>query len=143
MASSQKKVTIIENPDPKISDAITARADGGELPCAVAFSLSESLGLPPATIGAYADTLEIRLVKCQLGLFGYTPEKKIVEPLAEIPEALDRAIEAAVSGADDPGRIACRQVWDIAAAPAIPKLRASGACEKRGLRIKPCQLGAF
>lgn len=143
MASSKKKKSIIENPDPAISEAILIRTREKELPCAVAFKLAEELKLSPAEIGAYADTHSIRLVKCQLGLFGYGEKKKVVTPPAEIPGKLKEAIENVVTGTDDPGRIGCSQVWDIAKGLSIPKLSAAGACEKMGLRIKPCQLGAF
>ncbi len=143
MTSSKKKKSIIENPDPAISEAILAQAKEKKLPCAVAFKLAEALKLPPAEIGAYADTLSIRLVKCQLGLFGYGEKKKIVTPPDTIPAKLAEAIEGVVAGTEDPGRIACKQVWDIADKLSIPRLSASGACEKMGLRIKPCQLGAF
>ena len=141
--ASKKRKNSIENPDPGTSAAILSRAVGGELPCAVAFELAKNLPLPPEQIGMYADTLGIRLVKCQLGLFGYGPGKKIVKSLPEIPEELQAAIEEATRSTDDPGRIACRKVWEIAERMNLPKLRVAGACEKKGLRIKPCQLGAF
>jgi hypothetical protein len=37
----------------------------------------------------------------------------------------------------------CAAAWDIAALREIPRLEVSSACEKLGIKIKPCQLDAF
>jgi hypothetical protein len=94
---------------------------------------------PPAAIGAAADRLGIRLVKCQLGLFGYSPQKKIVQA----PAAADPALETAIREKLENGRLACRHAWEIAAALHVPKMAVSAACEAMQIKIKPCQLGAF
>jgi len=85
------------------------------------------------------DLLDLRLSKCQLGLFGYQPAKKVVK--ARAPE--NREIEGAIRDALDDGKLACRDAWDIAGRIKVPKMAVSGACESLGLKIKPCQLGAF
>ncbi len=84
------------------------------------------------------DRLKIRLTKCQLGLFGYTPEKKIVKPAAEVNDTLKAAIEGAM--VDE--RLPCAAAWDIAAQAGISKMALSAVCEALGIKVKPCQLGA-
>ena len=115
------------------------RVRNGELACAVAFSVAEELGKTPQQVGKAADLLGFRLVKCQLGLFGYAPEKKIVKP--KRPE--DPELAAAIREAAAQGRLSCRETWRIAARFGLRKMAVSSACEALGQKIKPCQLGAF
>jgi len=110
-----------------------------ELPCAVAFEIAGRRGVRPDEVGAAADRLNIRLTKCQLGLFGYTPAKKIVEPAAVVEPEFEQAIRSKLTG----GRLACRDAWELAQTFQRPKLAVSAACEALGVKIKPCQLGAF
>ena len=71
--------------EPKLRDALSARTTGGELPCAVAFDVAETLGISPMEVGRAADLLGLPLVKCQLGLFGYRPNKKNVNKPSKHP----------------------------------------------------------
>jgi len=125
--------------DDTIKSVIIEKAKESELPCAVAFKIAEDLNVSPAEVGRTLDLLEFRLVKCQLGLFGYLPEKKIVE--AKPPE--NQELEDAIRGAVVDGRLSCRNSWDIARQFKVSKMAVSAACEALKLKIKPCQLGAF
>ena len=125
--------------DDSIRDKVIADSKEGELPCAVAFKIADELKTTPAEVGKAVDLLDFRLVKCQLGLFGYKPDKKIVKAkLPEHPE-LENAIRNALTGE----RLACRDAWEIARQFQIPKMAVSNACEALKIKIKPCQLGAF
>jgi len=126
-------------PDPKIAEAVEARAGEKGLACAVAFDIAASLGVEPMEVGKTADLLGCRLNKCQLGLFGYSPEKKIVGP--KHPE--DPAVIQAIEDEAKSGRISCRQAWEIAKRFGVRKMTVSSACEAINIKIKPCQLGAF
>jgi hypothetical protein len=122
-----------------VREGLEKAAPAGTLSCAAAFKLSADLQKSPAEIGRGADLLDIRLVKCQLGLFGYAPEKKIVQPAAAVATALEGAIRAALQD----GRLPCRSAWEIAERLRVPKMDVSSACEALGLKVRPCQLGAF
>jgi hypothetical protein len=124
--------------DARLKDEISKRSQAGELPCAVAFSIAELLRLAPADVGRAVDQLDIRLIKCQLGLFGYKPEKKIVQAQTPTPE-----IENAIRNASAAGKLSCRSAWDIASRFKVSKMAVSAACEAVAVKIKPCQLGAF
>lgn len=126
-------------PDTKIAETVEARGGEKGLACAVAFDIAKTLGVTPSEVGKTADLLGYRLTKCQLGLFGYLPEKKIVGP--KQPE--DRAIVDAIERAAERGRISCKQAWQIADRFGVRKMTVSSACEAMGMKIKPCQLGAF
>jgi hypothetical protein len=122
-----------------VREGLEKAARAGTLSCAAAFKLSADLQKPPAEIGRAADLLGIRLVKCQLGLFGYAPEKKVVRPAAAVDPALEDAVRAALQD----GRLACRLAWELAERFRMPKMKVSAACETLGIKVKPCQLGAF
>ncbi|MFH1983851.1 MAG: hypothetical protein ABIL58_18580 [Pseudomonadota bacterium] len=125
--------------NPEIRKAVIAKAKDGHLPCAAAFSIAHDLAVTPADVGRTVDLMEYRLTHCQLGLFGYQPHKKIVEPAASVSDDLAAAIRAALVS----GRLPCREAWAISDALNIGKRVVSGACETLGIKIKPCQLGAF
>ena len=125
--------------DPAVREKLQQEAIGGQLACAGAFQLAADLQQSPAEIGKAADLLGIRLVKCQLGLFGYAPEKKMVRPA----ETVDRALEDAIRAGLQDGRLTCRLAWELAERFQIPKMRVSAACEALSIKVRPCQLGAF
>jgi hypothetical protein len=139
MALTDKQITDDGALDPGMRDFLTKRCRTGELSCAEAFHFADQLGVSPAEIGRYADHLKLHLIKCQLGLFGYEPEKKIVKPAAHIDDELDAAIQAALVN----DRLPCAAAWAIAASLGLAKMTVSAACEALGVKVKPCQLGAF
>ena len=126
--------------DHTICDRIKER--GGEknsLTCAAAHQIAKELDIDVAAVGIQADLLEFRITRCQMGLFGYAPEPKKIDPQIRIPAALDQALAAY----SDLGSISCQQCWEISHALKISKFDLGSACEKKKLKIKPCQLGAF
>lgn len=125
--------------DPSVRAQILKIAPRGEVGCARAFQLAAEIKVSPAEMGRAVDLMEIKLVKCQLGLFGYGPAKKAVK--AQDPANSD--LIAAVRGALIDGQLSCGKAWDIARQFNVPKMTVSAACEAIGIKIKPCQLGAF
>jgi hypothetical protein len=133
-----KKNDIIK-PDAEIQRKIVQRAKEGELPCAVAFDAAKQLNISPAEVGQYADRAKLRLTKCQLGLFGYQPEKRLVTPVDVVVPELEAAIKTELVN----GRLPCKSAWMLAEKFGVRKMAVSGACETLGIKIKPCQIGAF
>jgi hypothetical protein len=125
--------------DPAIKAEIEKKAGAGEVACAAAFQIADTLGIPPAEVGKTIDLMELKINKCQLGLFGYKPDKKAVKP----KKPASRQMEDAVRNALVDGKLACRDAWSIARRFNVPKMSVSSVCEGLGIKIKPCQLGAF
>ena len=125
--------------DPAISKRINSLADDGNLTCSAAHKIAKEVGISALEIGVQTDLMEFRISQCQLGLFGYFPEKKRINPDIEISKDL----MAALDKANRDGKISCSKCWEISKALKIKKLDLGSACEKKGIRIKPCQLGAF
>ena len=125
--------------NPLIKEAVLKRAKEEKLSCAVAFEIAKELGVEAAEVGKTVDLLNFRLMKCQLGLFGYLPEKKIIKPQnTENQDLKDAILNALVDG-----RLPCKNAWDIAAEFKIGKMTISSIAEAMKIKIKPCQLGAF
>ena len=126
-------------PDPRIEKAMKERCRNQEISCFRAFEIAERLNVKPMEVGRTADLMNIRLVKCQLGLFGYQPENKIVK--AE--ETSNRALQDAVADSSENNRLTCEKAWQIADQLNISKRKVSNVSQARGIKIKSCQLGAF
>ena len=122
-----------------IKDALVHHTKNNELPCEVAFKIAETLNASAAEVGKTADLMEMTLVKCQLGLFGYKPEKKIVKPKTPDNPNLETIIQESLID----GYLSCQKAWEIASSLALSKMTISAVCEHLGIKIKPCQLGAF
>jgi len=125
--------------NPSVEAALKAQTSNGKLPCAVAFKIASELNVIPAEVGRNADLLEMRLTKCQLGLFGYEPEKRIVQPAESVPEELEKAIRQGLEN----GRLPCKTAWHIATSQDLRKMQVSSACEALKIKIISCQIGAF
>ncbi|MBW1683324.1 MAG: hypothetical protein JRJ83_18275, partial [Deltaproteobacteria bacterium] len=69
----------------------------------------------------------------------YSPEKSVVSPAEQVPPDL----ESAIRGALVEGRLPCASAWAIARKLGMAKMAVSAACEKLGIKISACQLGAF
>jgi hypothetical protein len=125
-------------PDEKISALVRLKVEEGKLPCADAERIGAELGATMAEVGRTLDLLEVRISRCQLGLF-YLQTGKIVRPEEKFTPELEKAIRGRLSD----GRLPCADTWKIAAEISVPRLKVSSACEALKIRIKPCQLGAF
>ena len=130
-------------PDRKIDDRIAKivieRSSNEEIPCAVAFDIANDLKVSPEEMGFTIDSLEIHIVKCQLGLHGYQPDGKKVKPADSVESELEKAIREAL--VDD--RLPCAAAWEIAERSDIPKMEVCSACEALKIKISSCQLGTF
>jgi hypothetical protein len=123
----------------QLIEAIEDKAIAGSISCAAVFSIVADLKIEPAEAGNALDMMDISIVKCQLGLFGYSPDKKIVKPAESVSDDMNREITACLKD----GRLSCADAWTIAKKLKVPKMDIASACEKLGIKIKPCQLGAF
>jgi hypothetical protein len=114
-------------------------AKDGSVSCAAAHKVAKETGVTPMETGVVIDLLEYRIGRCQLGLFGYGPEKKRVQPAKSVPQELAAAIKDALVN----DRLPCSACWALAKTYDMTRMQASAACEALGVKIQPCQLGAF
>jgi len=126
-------------PDAGIQEAMQKHLKGDALPCAVAFQIAAEVASSPKAVGETADLVGLKISKCQLGLFGYAPEKKRVAPAQTVEAVLQDAISKALKD----GNLSCRSAWEVAAGLGVSKMAVSAACEAMKIKITACQLGAF
>ncbi len=125
--------------DPRVSEAITSKADESGLACEGAFAVAAEIGVSPAVVGERMNQLQIPIIKCQLGLFGYSPKKRIVKPAETVTEDEEKAIRKALAK----GKLPCAACWQLASQFEKTRLGMASICERLSVKIGPCQLGAF
>ena len=125
--------------DDRIVTAVREQAPDETLRCAAAFRIAEDLDVSPLAVGRAADDLNVRLMRCQLGLFGHGERKSVVEPAESVTPELEQAIREGLIL----GRLPCAVAWAIAVRFGMPKLHVANGAEKLGVRVGQCQLGAF
>ena len=125
--------------NPAIADAVRKASSDGKVTCAAAFRIVREMALSPRDVGVAIDLLETRIAKCQLGLYGYEPQSRILKPADHVSDELKHAIEDALVD----GRITCVGCWDIAKRLSCAKMHVAEACEAMHVKISQCQLGSF
>ncbi|MEE8593927.1 MAG: hypothetical protein V3T03_07370 [Candidatus Bipolaricaulota bacterium] len=125
----------------ELSTQLTAYLVSERLPCVVAFHAANELGVTARELSTVANDADVRISRCQLGLFGFEEfgEKRFSGCVAVIPSELrDALTEGSTSKA-----IPCLAAWRIADDLAIPRILVGVAANEMGIRITHCQLGCF
>jgi hypothetical protein len=123
----------------RIAARIREKASEKKLSCAEAHSIAEKLDVTPAEVGTTVDLLEVRITKCQLGLFGYGREKNIPVLSGKIDPRMDSALKSALVN----GRLTCAAAWEISKKLGVSKAMVAAASEALKIKISACQLGTF
>lgn len=125
--------------NPEIAQAVKQRSSNGKISCAAAFKVANKLSVTPGEVGVTIDLLEIPVIKCQLGLFGYDlPYKKVITA-----ETVSTALKAAIRESLVKEKLPCASAWEIAVKLKIAKREITSACETFKIKISSCQLGTF
>jgi hypothetical protein len=122
-----------------LKQQVLQAAKENNVTCPAAEEIAGRKAVALGEVGMALDILNINIIECQLGLFGYSPQKKIVQPAKEIASDLKQVINDVLSD----GRLPCAAAWAIAKQLNLPRMKVSAACEALKIKIKPCQLGAF
>jgi len=125
--------------DPQIAQAVKKELKEEKITCAAAHKIAGELNVSPADVGVAIDLLEVRINKCQLGLYGYYPQKKIIKPAESVSPSLKDAINKLTNN----NRISCLSCWEVAKNSGVSKIDVASACEALKIKISPCQLSAF
>jgi hypothetical protein len=122
----------------EIADILKEKAVDSKISCSKIFEIVNDYTFFPDIVGIAMNQQKIKITHCQLGLFGY-PEGKKIAKVESVPEILEDKIYYYME--DD--KLPCIAAWDIASELKITKLEVTAACEKLGIKIGYCQLGAF
>ncbi len=126
-------------PDKALAERIEGACEDNTITCATAHKIADEQRVPPSEVGFTIDFLERRINKCQLGLFGYRPQRRIVKTAETVSDDLDKAIRDELAD----NRLSCDRAWNIADRMGISRMDVASACEKLNIKISQCQLGAF
>ena len=127
------------NINPEAAAKLRSLSVNNNIACAAAHRAAAALSMSPEDIGVQIDLLELKINQCQVGLFGYADTgKKLDEDIVIDPE-----LEKKLDEKSTHGRISCFDCWTIAAEIKTKRLTVGSACQKKEIRIKPCQLGTF
>ena len=125
-----------------IAKAIREKSRGGALACAAGENISKKLKVEIAEVGTTADLMEIKIIKCQLGLFGWGEKPnhgKDIQATDSVPLETKTALEKAAEN----GAVTCAGLWAIADRLGVKRKAVSAACDTLKLKIRGCQLGTF
>ena len=124
-----------------ISTQLTSFLVSERLPCVLAFSAAGELGITACKVGEAADNADVRISRCQLGLFGFEEfgEERFTGCVAKIPAELREALAASALSEGVP----CIEAWRTADDLGVPRILVGVAANEMGIRITRCQLGCF
>ena len=123
----------------RIAAQVKAKAIDGQISCSIAHKIAADLEVAPAEVGINVDFLEVRITKCQLGLFGHSSQRQSPQPALHVDQELQRAIKASLVN----GRLPCASAWKIGAKFGLSRMEVAAACDNQEIKICACQLGAF
>ncbi len=122
-----------------LADAVCdAAGSARRLPCADALALAESLQVEPRAIGAAADAAGVKIVRCELGLFG---PRRLDDPEGGEPHRSSGVRERLSSLPSL--ELACAAAWAIAHDHGVEPLVVGRAASRLSIRLHQCQLGCF
>jgi hypothetical protein len=128
--------------DERVAEAIRQRKKSGEFPCAAAEKIGKELGVPLSEVGVALDLMEIKIGRCEIGLFGFDTANGRhagFVPAEMVPDELAQEINDALVD----GRLPCAAAWAIAKEHELSRIEVGSACEKLKIKISKCQIGAF
>jgi hypothetical protein len=129
-------------PNEQIAKAIREIAPGGELACAIGEKISKELRVDISAVGITADLLEMKIKKCQLGLFGWGKKPNHGKDI-HAADSVSAEMKSAIEEVAENGAVTCAALWAIADRLGAERKMVSAACETLRLKIQKCQLGAF
>lgn len=128
--------------DERVATSVREKMSGNRISCAEAHLTAGKLNVEPGEVGTAIDLLEVRIINCQLGLFGHGEQKDQKNMPASVGES-DAEIESAIRCSLVNGRLPCLAAWKIAERFKVSRATVSGLGERLKIKISPCQLGAF
>lgn len=129
-------------PNPQIAEAIREKSPGAELACALGEKISKELKVGISEVGVTADLLEMKIKRCQLGLFGWGKKPNHGKDI-HVTDPISAEMKTALEEVAENGAVTCAAVWLIADRLGADRKAVSSACETLRLKIRNCQLGAF
>ncbi|MEI7590786.1 MAG: hypothetical protein WCJ49_05690 [Deltaproteobacteria bacterium] len=123
--------------DRMIANALQDVASNNKVSCAKATQISQELSVKMLAVGVAMDVLNMRIIDCQLGIFG--EKGKTITKASFVGVELETTLRESLENE----KLPCFAVWEIAKQNGLSRKEVAQACETLKIKIKPCQLGAF
>ncbi len=127
----------------KIREMMAVYKEKNRMPCAVAHYIANFLKIDPLMVGNEATAAGVRLIGCQLGLFGYGRKGKSEYKITGRKVGIESELIELIKTRATDGKISCAELWKIADDAGIIRCEVGNAADGLGIKISPCQLGAF
>jgi len=108
----------------------------------MAEKISKELKVDISEVGITADLMEMKIKKCQLGLFGWGKKPNHGMDI-HAADSVSVEIKSALEEATENAKVTCAALWMIADRFRVDRKTVAAACETLGIKIRACQLGAF
>lgn len=129
-------------PNEQIAKAIREKSSGRELTCGMGEKISKELKVDISEVGITADLLEMKIKKCQLGLFGWGKKPNHGKDI-HAADSVSIEMKSALEEVAENGAVTCAALWAIADRLGAERKAVAAACDTLRLKIRVCQLGAF
>jgi len=126
----------------QVARMVREKSPGGEIACVTCEKISKELHVEISEVGIAVDLLEIKIKKCQLGLFGYGKTPNHGKDI-QAADLLSDEMKCAIEEVAENGEVTCAALWTIADRLGTKRKEVSAACETLKLKIRECQLGTF
>jgi hypothetical protein len=126
----------------EIANAIREKCPGRELACGMGEKISKQLKVSIGEVGITADLLEMKIMKCQLGLFGWGKKPSHGKDI-HTADSVSVELQSALEKVTENGAVTCAATWAIADRLGTERKAVSAACDALNLKVRECQLGAF
>ena len=123
----------------KAEKIIKQKSKNEKITCDSLYVAAKEIGITSSEAGIQVDLMGLKLIECQLGLFGYLPNGKIFKKNIKF----SKEIEGIIEENSKQGKITCKKCWEIAKNLKMKKLDISSIANIKNIRIKNCQFGAF
>ncbi|OQY02240.1 MAG: hypothetical protein B6I26_01445 [Desulfobacteraceae bacterium 4572_130] len=123
----------------KAEKIIKQKSKDEKITCKSLHIAAKEIGITPSDAGIQIDLMGLKLIECQLGVFGYLPNGKILKKEIKFSKQVEKIIEKNTQN----GKIICKKCWEIAKNLKMKKLDISSIANIKNIKIKNCQLGAY
>ncbi|HPI90234.1 MAG TPA: hypothetical protein PK859_13090 [Spirochaetota bacterium] len=134
-----QKHTDKSKPDDFLLNAVEEASRDQMISCHSAHMIAQNYNVNPEKVGHAIDFLEIKISKCQLGLFGFGKGKKMIKSIDSVELNIKEQIHKHIVE----NKLTCKSVWIIADESGKKRIEIANACESLNIKISQCQLGAF
>ncbi len=122
------KINLSQSQKDKILDSLN---EDGKLSCVKALSLSKQLNIQTNLMCDVADELNIKIVECELGVFGSRP----------LGDKDDELYNKILSLCDENKKITCPILWEEAKKSSMKNVRST--VKQTDIFVTYCKLGCF